>query len=349
MKKCILLLVFASCATLAAAQGRWGVVNLSVAFLHQKPDYESPLETQALMGTVVEIIAEQGYWRQVVQHDPPYVAWVTDLSLAEMKAPEVDAYFHDQKYICTSPLSQVYSRPSVRSEILSELVMGDLVRILYNEKGRAERSAGFCLVLLPDGRAGYVRQRDLENFHAWAEKRSARPANLEKTVRSFEGIPYMWGGVSSKSMDCSGLVWMTYFMNGILLPRNASQQAKCGIEVSLNRLKVGDLIFFGTPATADAPERVAHVGISLGGKEFIHASHVVRICSLDSRAPNYYGNKIPLFAVRIVEPSGALTNPARLSMVRSARTALHRDEIQDDGTWHPQYVAVPLLDSPWYF
>ena len=332
---------------LPASAQRWAVVDFSTSYLRAAPDYESALETQALMGTIVEILGEDGYWRQVVQHDPSYVAWATDLGLVEMIPEELDEYVAAPKYICTAFLSRVYSRPSARSGVLSELVLGDLLRMVIGDKGRAVRKTGFCQVILPDGRVGYTPARDLASFDEWTLSRKASPANLEKTVRQFQGIPYLWGGVSVKGLDCSGLVWMTYFLNGILLPRNASQQAKCGIEVPLGKLKAGDLIFFGKPGNGVEPDRVTHVGMSLGGKEFIHASHIVRICSLDPMAPNYYSNKPALFAVRIVDQAGRLTESADAYFARTGRGALY-DPGSESGSG-TAYHAIPLKDSPWYF
>lgn len=332
---------------LSASAQRWAVVDFSASYLRAAPDYESALETQALMGTVVEVLAEQGYWRQVVQHDPSYVAWATDLGLVEMIPEELDEYVAAPKYICTASLSHVYSRPSARSGILSELVVGDLLRMVIGDKGRAVRKTGFCQVVLPDGRVGYTPARDLDDFVQWTDSRKASPANLEKTARQFLGIPYLWGGVSVKGMDCSGLVWMTYFLNGILLPRNASQQAQCGVEVPLNKLKAGDLIFFGKPGNGVEPDRVTHVGMSLGGKEFIHSSHVVRICSLDPMAPDYYSNKPALFAVRIVDQAGRLTESADAYFARTGRGARY-DQGSESGSG-TAYHAIPLKDSPWYF
>ena len=333
----------------APSQTRWAVVDFSTSYLRAAPDYESALETQALMGTVVEIIGEQGYWRQVVQHDPSYVAWATELGLVEMTPEELDEYVAAPKYICTVPLSRVYNRPSARSEILSELVMGDLLRMVIGDKGRAVRSMGFCQVVLPDGRIGYTQARDLASFDDWTRTRKASQANLEKTARQFLGIPYLWGGVSVKGMDCSGLIWMTYFLNGILLPRNASQQAKCGVDVPLNKLKAGDLIFFGTPGNGVEPDRVAHVGMSLGGKEFIHSSHLVRICSLNPMDLNYYSNKPALFAVRIVDRAGVLTENADAYFTRTGRGARYGYNYENVGSTGTIYHAIPLKDSPWYF
>ena len=108
----------------------------------------------------------------------------------------------------------------------------------------------------------------------------------------------MWGGTSVKEVDCSGLTRCAFFMNGLLLPRNASQQARAGAPAPLDDLEPGDLLFFGTPATDEKPARVNHVGIYIGGSRFIQASHYVRISSLDPSAPDYYERE-PLFARRI--------------------------------------------------
>ena len=70
---------------------RYAIVNLSVNFLREGPDYTAELGTQALMGDVVRIIGEDGYWRQVITEEP-YTAWCTDLGLVELDASELEEY-----------------------------------------------------------------------------------------------------------------------------------------------------------------------------------------------------------------------------------------------------------------
>jgi cell wall-associated NlpC family hydrolase len=109
----------------------------------------------------------------------------------------------------------------------------------------------------------------------------------------FLGVPYLWGGTSVKGMDCSGFTKTVFRLNGMELNRDANQQALMGEEVvvdeQFNNLRTGDLLFFGRKATADRPERITHVAIYVGNKEYVHApgGARVRINSFDPAAPNF--------------------------------------------------------------
>ena len=120
--------------------------------------------------------------------------------------------------------------------------------------------------------------------------------------KKFLGYPYLWGGTSSKGMDCSGFVKTVCFLNGFILERDASQQVHHGFEVDLsagwNELQKGDLLFFGSKQ----PYRVNHVGLYIGDSEVIHESGSVHINSLDKIRSNYSNdlNSNLLVARRII-------------------------------------------------
>ena len=103
---------------------------------------------------------------------------------------------------------------------------------------------------------------------------------ITRTAERFLGVPYKWGGESSKEgFDCSGLTMTVYRLNGLKLPRNSRQQYKAGRSVSKKELKPGDLVFFATKGG----RRVNHVGIYLGNNRFIHAPRTgknIRVASL---------------------------------------------------------------------
>lgn len=299
---------------------RMAVTALSENMMRLNPDYESPLETQALMGTIVEIIGEESYWRQVVTPEP-YTAWCTNLGLVEMTAEQINEYKAAPKYICTVQHSGVYETPSVKSRRLSDLSMGNLLRIVYKEGKKVKPSVKkkWAEVMLPDGRKGWTPAADLKPFAEWAGKQKLTAENIVNTAMQFEGTPYLWGGASSKGLDCSGLVRLTFMMNGHLLPRNASQQVNHGREIIMEcdhsitpdsdklyqemltrtkHLQPGDLVFFGSPETFWSKEKITHVGIYIGNGRIIHASHKVRVNSLIPGQKDYYENSHRLLKAR---------------------------------------------------
>ena len=326
---------------------RMAVVETSTCYMRIAPDYESALETQELMGTVVEIVGESGYWREIVSPQP-YKAWTTEKTLVEMSEKEIQEYEEAPKYMFTELYGHIYTEPSEKSQTICDLVGGDVMRaaikptpkksdrdnessigkeIITESKINAISKGKWVQVVLPSGTKGWVlksavqplgeriniRKGDTSDQLVSDEKMEAIIASAEQLL----GVPYLWGGMSSKGVDCSGLVRISAIMNDVLLPRNASQQIFCGapIEMSydpafedvnyrivcLNEfieemkarvkdLKRGDLVFFGTPATAEKPRRVTHVGIYLGNNRIIHASHKVRINSLIPSDADYYEN-----------------------------------------------------------
>ena len=97
------------------------------------------------------------------------------------------------------------------------------------------------------------------------------------------GVPYVWGGESPKGFDCSGLVAYVYAQLGITLPHYAAAQYQLGVAVPSDQLQPGDLVFF---------DGLAHVGIYIGGGQFVHAPHtgdVVKITTLAAYGGGYVG------------------------------------------------------------
>ena len=319
----VVLMAAMLCVTAGAQEGRrWAVVELSSIYMRVAPDYESALETQELMGTVVEVVGEQGYWREIVSPQP-YRAWCTEKGIVELSQEELQAYTEAPKCIFTGLYGHIYELAAERCGTICDLVGGDILRVV--KKGRK-----WWKVMLPSGQEGWVPAADvkeLDGFRSIAKGEGDAGSVSDKVMEDIiaeafrlKGVPYLWGGMSSKGVDCSGLVRLSYLMNGILLPRNASQQIFCGDKVEMmvdcrfwneeersddggfrqefvqemsrrcKNLRRGDLVFFGTPAEGERKQRVTHVGIYIGNGQIIHSSHLVRVNSLIPGADDYYEN-----------------------------------------------------------
>lgn len=114
---------------------------------------------------------------------------------------------------------------------------------------------------------------------------SVKQNNIIKTAKTQLGVPYRWGGTTSRGFDCSGFVNYVFKKNGIALPRTAASMYKKGKKISKSNLKKGDLVFFQT-----YKKGVSHVGIYRGNGKFIHASSSKGI-SIDKLNSNYWKNK----------------------------------------------------------
>ena len=112
-------------------------------------------------------------------------------------------------------------------------------------------------------------------------------SSIVKTAENFIGIPYRWGGASSKGFDCSGLSMTVYQLNGLNLPRTSREQWRVGKPVLRRQLSKGDLVFFATSGW----KKISHVGIYKGNNKFIHASGTGKKIRIDSLSGKYYKSK----------------------------------------------------------
>lgn len=284
----LLLPAVSSAQSEPQAEGRtWAVVEFSSNYLRRSPDYESGLDTQTLMGAVVEVLDSDRYWRKVSTPDP-YVGWVNERGLTYMTEAEKDAYIEAPKWICTAEVTHIFEEPDASSARICDFIMGDLVR----KTGETRR--GWTLVMLPSGTTGWVRSHEIADFYQWASTRVLSEESVIALARTFLGTPYLWGGATVKGFDCSGLVKMTYMMHGVLTMRDADQQMRTGVEVpyDFDQMRPGDLLFFGTKATATTPAKAGHVAIYIGDGRIIHASQNVHVRSLVKGEPDYYEREV---------------------------------------------------------
>ena len=91
--------------------------------------------------------------------------------------------------------------------------------------------------------------------------------DLVATALKYRGVPYRYAGMSTRGMDCSGLVVRVLRSHGVEAPHNSKALYKLGTPVPREQLQPGDLVFFHTTRPG-----ISHVGIYIGDGKFVHAS-----------------------------------------------------------------------------
>lgn len=256
----------------------YGIVNISTAFVRAAPHYELELVTQTLLGTPIKVWEKKGTWFRIQTPDG-YLGWLTETSFKRQNKRKQQEWLAKEKVIFTDFYGQTLTHPNKKSIPVSDIVAGCLLN-------KTRKVGSFYQVTYPDGRTAYIHSSQCRLLATWIKTLPNKNIDIVNTAERFLGLPYLWGGTTTKAVDCSGLVKMVYYLHNIILPRDASQQVKEGQKVEFSptykELQLGDLLFFGPNE-----QRITHVGIYIGDKQFIHSSGTVHITSLDPLSPLY--------------------------------------------------------------
>ncbi len=117
---------------------------------------------------------------------------------------------------------------------------------------------------------------------------------LVRVVKTFLGVPYKLGGSTLKGIDCSAFVKKIYEIFNIQLPRTTREQFSIGKKIEKDQLEEGDLVFFRRHGNS------SHVGIYIGGNQFIHASSRNREVKIDHLDLPYFSSRF-IKGVRVKE------------------------------------------------
>lgn len=271
----------------------YALINNSVATIRAQGKHVAEIVNQSLLGTPVKVFKKEGGW-YLIQTPNQYFGWINQASIVLLDSARLKEMQGEKKIVYYRQFGFSYSSPDIKSQTVSDLVIGCILPVI------GEKHA-FYKVKYPDNRIAFVKKDEVIDLNLLINKTPGEK-ELVETAKKFLGIPYLWGGFSSKAIDCSGFTSTIYFLNGIILQRDASQQYKCGKEITSNfdysSLLPGDLMYFGRRKSDSLPEKVTHAAMYIGEGNFIQSSGNVRITNMDNSRLDYEPNFVR--AIRII-------------------------------------------------
>jgi gamma-D-glutamyl-L-lysine dipeptidyl-peptidase len=154
--------------------------------------------------------------------------------------------------LCSVDVAAVRGEPHDDAERVTELLRGEPVAV-------EERRDGWARIRTVYDYPGWVREDEIGGIDG----------DPVEQARRYLGTPYLWGGMTERGIDCSGLVHMSYRWLGRLVPRDADQQEAAGTVVQENDLRAGDLITYGDEGGSDA---ATHIAFWLGEGRILHST-----------------------------------------------------------------------------
>jgi gamma-D-glutamyl-L-lysine dipeptidyl-peptidase len=226
-------------------------------------------ETQALYGEEVQLIESRGEWSKVTvvgqstpKHVEGYPGWLPTEQL--MLVP--------YSYLAPHGL---YAMVRTKTSWLMGLQEEEpFLEISFNTRLPVIRADDmWVMVNTPSHGSKRIRRDEVTFLDASMEQSNPTGEQLVQTGQMFLRLPYLWAGVSGFGFDCSGFTYSLYKHYGILIPRDAADQAKEGIAVDRSELRPGDLVFF---ARNKGKGPVHHVAMYAGNGRMIHSPRTER-------------------------------------------------------------------------
>jgi len=248
-------------------------VILPLLPLYKEPTTDSEYTDEAFYGQKVKVLEESGdFYKIHTEYD--YIGYVLKSSISD----EVYKVTH----VVTSAFGDLLPEPKNGKGALIAVPRGSFIKVIG---GGTER---YAEVELADGRHGFIHKANIMPIADMDRKRTEAELrrDIVNTARLFVGTSYRWGGKTAAGIDCSGLAFMSYYMNGLHLYRDAHfEKSPILKEITLDEAKEGDLLFFP-----------GHVAIYIGSGMYIHST-----TSLGGVGFNSFREDSPLFNAYLKE------------------------------------------------
>lgn len=325
-----------SVTTLFAGEG---LVKIAAGCMRAMPGHSSELVSQAVMGTPLQLLDnENGWW--LVETPEGYRGYMISTSIQPVDSLGMHRWRESARVMFTAPYTGRIVSTDGRGIPVSDIHSGSVLEVSgYGTQDSID-------VKLPDGRTGRLASKSISPLGSMGLS-DPDTDEIINMARSLMGVSYLWGGTTPAAMDCSGLSKICYLNQGIILLRDANQQARTGkiLGTDYHEYQKGDLVFFKSATTGN----IVHVGIYDHDGLYVHSSGRVKVNSLDPESPLYIPSNILASACRIKGNIGTpgitpiTLSPAYFNVKAPASLTA---TIEKYRTQSPQIQDIKLKRSP---
>jgi len=255
-----------------------GVIADTAADVFREPDITSQRVTQALFNQPVRILEDAGEWMKI--ETAGGAKGFIKSGYVDRDCASIRAEHYNYRIVVTAKAKTVYSQP-MGGLTLKEVVMGTELFVVG-------RRGSVYKVALPGSMMGWISESGTIRIPAKGDIAATSAADFAATAERLKGTCYMQGGISSRGIDFSGLIYMCARINGIDMPADAKLQLKMGKEVAPEDIRTGDLIFLGG---GDDAESISYIGIYKGDGQFIHADKQKGYVTVSNLSEERFGKK----------------------------------------------------------
>ena len=208
--------------------------NYSVANIYSKSSINSEVVSQILYGEKFKILSKKRYWIKIKTSFDNYIGYIKNKKFYQNFKPTNKIY---------KLQSKIYKK--VNNKFLSTK------NFLYFGSGISIRNQNKKYIEFEKNK--WIKIKDTKKINHYEN-------NIVKILKLFLGTKYLWGGKTSKGIDCSGLIQIYFYYNRIFFPRDTKEQIKVCRKKNNNKLIKNDIIFWK-----------GHVGMCINQSKFIHA------------------------------------------------------------------------------
>lgn len=234
------------------------VINTAIGSLRKDPHQRGELLDEDLYGRPVTILEEKENGWSYIRTQYGYHGYVNNRELIRDHCL-VSRWKKEFKKVVIHPFADILAAPNVRGALIITVCKGALLAVLDSPDPQGYVKVGLC-----NGDSGFIKEAFLGDYLTdfKVEKEDNLRYDIVQTAITYLGCQYRWGGKSPLGVDCSGLTFMAYQLNGVTIYRDASIEPGYPVRaIPPENKKPADLLYFS-----------GHVAIYLGDERYIHST-----------------------------------------------------------------------------